>query len=58
MMKGGEMACGAKMMKGGEMRCGANMVDMSAMEPGSQMQMNPVLAGMDFFHIHPKGHGH
>lgn len=54
MMKGGEMACGAKMMKGGEMACGANMVDMGAMEPGSQMQMNPVLSGMDFFHIHPK----
>jgi hypothetical protein len=55
MMKGGEMACGAKMMKGGEMACGANMVDMGAMEKGSQMQMNPVLSGMDFYHIHPKG---
>ena len=56
MMKSGEMACGAKMMKKGEMRCGANMIaDMPAMEPGSQMQMNPVLAGTDFYHIHPKG---
>lgn len=42
--------------KAGEMACGANMMaDMSAMEAGSQMQMNPVLSGMDFFHIHPKG---
>ena len=54
--KTGEMSCGANMMKGGEMRCGANMMaDMPAMEAGSQMQMNPVLSGMDFFHIHPKG---
>jgi uncharacterized low-complexity protein len=56
MMKGGEMSCGAKMIKGGEMSCGANMMaDMPTMEAASQMQMNPVLSGMDFFHIHPKG---
>ena len=34
------------------MRCGANlMTDMPAMAAGSQMQMNQVLVGMDFYPV-------